>query len=288
MVKRYTEQEIADFTAFYEEHGVVRLPGLIEPDWVEKIINTVDDTIARADEPRSSGSALSFGRGEGRMTIRYMWREIPLVRDFLLRPEMGEIIARIIGAKNLRFWFDLTFIHNGGTDGSKGAGTDWHHDIAAFGFKGELLPSMWMALTPANAQRSRLMFIDGSHKRVPGMYRPPLGGMATVPPGEDGFLDIPDFDALVAEGKERIVTWDCNPGDAIILHPYVIHGAQGNTSPTNHGRRVAITTRWLGEDVRWYPQNGIGTRMPGIAESNIHNGSKPDGEWFPLVYSAGA
>lgn len=283
MVKRYTDAEIAELAAFYEEHGVVRLPGLIEPDWVERILATIDETAALADAPQPPGRDLSFGRGDGRMTIRYMWRDVPLVREFLLRRELAEPIARIVGTKTLRFWFDLTFIHTG-SGGEAGVGTPWHHDIAAFTFKGEQLPSLWMAMTPADAQRSRLMFIDGSHKSVPGYFRTP-DNPRPADGSDDGFLDLPDFDALVAAGQEKIITWDCAPGDAIIIHPYVVHGALGNTSGDAHGRRVAITTRWLGDDVRFLPTHwGKASKAVGIAASGLHLGSRAQGEYFPLVW----
>ena len=208
MVKRYSDTELQNLQAFYNEHGVVKLPGLIEPKWVDRILAAIDNTAALADHLQPDGRDLSFGRADGRMTIRYTWREVPTVRDFLMRPELAEPIARIVGAKTLRFWLDLTFIHNGSSSGEAGAGTPWHHDIAAFTFKGAQLPSLWMAMTPSDAQRSRLEFISGSHKTAPGYYRTP----DNVPPADgsgDGFLHTPDFDALVAAGTEKLITWDC-------------------------------------------------------------------------------
>ena len=282
MVKRYSEDELQQMAAFYDEHGVVKLPGLIEPEWVDKILQAIDDTAARADEPVAAGSDLSFGRAEGRMTIRYMWREIPTVRDFLLRPDLAEPIARITRTEKLRFWFDLTFIHDGSTAGGAGEGTPWHHDIAAFHFKGLQLPSLWMAMTHADANRSRLKFIDGSHKSVPGFMRT----MDNKPPEDgspDGFLEVADYDTLIAEGKEKVVTWDMEPGDAIILHPYVIHGADGNRGRQN--RRVAITTRWLGDDVRFLPTSyPKAMNAIGVKESALALGSPPRGEYFPVVW----
>jgi ectoine hydroxylase-related dioxygenase (phytanoyl-CoA dioxygenase family) len=250
---------------------------------VERIQAAIDETALLADGPQPPDRDLSFGRAEGRMTIRYQWRSVPAVRDFLLRPELAEPIARICNTQTLRLWFDLTFIHNGSTSGEAGAGTPWHHDISAFTFKGLQLPSLWMAMTPADAQRSRLEFISGSHKTVRGYYRTP----ENTPPADgssDGFLDTPDFDALVAQGKEKLITWDCEPGDAILIHPYTIHGARGN-SGKQHGRRVAITTRWLGDDVRFLPSNwGRAQKAVGIVKSDLAMGSRPSGDYFPLVW----
>ncbi len=289
MVRRYSDSEMNDFKAFYETHGVVRLPGLVEPEWVAKIQAEIDHAITRADEERRPDEALSFGKAPGRMTIRHQWRENPVVRDFLLRSALAEPIARIVGAHQLRFWFDLTFIHDGADHGETGVGTGWHHDIAAFNFKGEQLPSLWMAMTPCNAERSRLMFIDRSHRTAPGFYRTPdAQAKFDADPSRpaDGMLTIPDFDRLVAEGKETIVTWDCEPGDGIIIHPFTVHGASGNKGKAGAGRRVAITTRWFGDDVRFYPTHAVmGQQVPGVKENPILVGGRPDGPYFPLVYT---
>jgi ectoine hydroxylase-related dioxygenase (phytanoyl-CoA dioxygenase family) len=285
MVRHYTDDQIAEFRSFYEEHGAVKLSGLLEGEGVDELLRAIDDVAAHADEPIPPGSDFSVGRGDGRMTLRYLWRKIPYVRDFVLRRELADPIARIVQSHELRFWFDLTFMHDATEDGQVGDGSAWHHDISAFGFKGQQLPSLWMALTPCDENRSRLRFIDGSHETVPGFYRtydrpqPPAGE-------EDGFIDPPDFDALLASGEAKELTWDCEPGDAIIIHPYTIHGAKGNKGAAGQGRRVAMTTRWLGDDIRFLPPDyRTAMKSPGFVKSNLLLGSRPRGEYFPLVWS---
>ena len=281
MITQYSEAQVAEFTAFYEEHGVVKLPGLIPPTVCEELLRVIDQTAARVNDPPTPTQGLSFGTFPGKMTIRHQWRENKKVRDFLLRPELVDTMARVVGTNELRLWYDLTFIHDGLSDGETGTGTAWHHDIAAFPWKGDQLPSLWMALTPSNAERSRLMFIDGSHKSVPGLYR-----LAAMPVADDGYAPLPDFDALIAKGEAKVLTWDCEPGDAIILHPYTVHGAKGNKGSKGSGRRVAMTTRWFGDDVRFLPTHGYkGNQIPGVTESPIATGGKPRGEYFPLAWS---
>jgi ectoine hydroxylase-related dioxygenase (phytanoyl-CoA dioxygenase family) len=139
-----------------------------------------------------------------------------------------------------------------------------------------------MAMTPATRELSRIEFIDGSHRTVPGYYSPPTGGRA-----DDGLLQVPDFNALVASGEERVLTWDCDPGDAIVIHPYTIHGAKGNAGTATHQRRVAITTRWLGDDVRWLPLD------PKLAKDTFGGtggappvGARPPRSSYPVVWEA--
>ena len=63
------------------------------------------------------------------------------------------------------------------------------------------------------------------------------------------------------------------------------HGARGNAG-TAHGRRVAITTRWLGDDVRFLPTNWAkAQKAVGIAQSGLVLGSQARGDYFPLVWN---
>jgi ectoine hydroxylase-related dioxygenase (phytanoyl-CoA dioxygenase family) len=280
---RYTDSELHRLAAFYDQHGAVHLPGLIEPAWVERVLVEIDRAAGEFRPTGASSLAASYGAAPGRMTIRSQSDFNPVIREFLFRHELTEIIARIAGTRVLQFWFDLTFIHEAQRDGTRGEGTRWHHDISAFAFKGEKLPSLWMAMTPARKGQSRLEFIDGSHRSVPAYLRPPTGELDDC----EGMLDVPDYDALVRSGAERVLAWDCEPGDAIVIHPYAVHGAEGNTGDARQGRRVAITTRWFGDDVRWLP---IDSRVAGYAAGLNGQfpavGSRPSRATFPVVWPA--
>jgi ectoine hydroxylase-related dioxygenase (phytanoyl-CoA dioxygenase family) len=282
MTVRYTEAELAEFTDFYEEHGAVRLPGLVEPEWVERILGEIDRAAAAYESIPEPERSIRYGRGKGRMTIRHQWRNNPVIREFLFRDALMVPLARIARCRILQFWFDLTFIHEAASEGTAGHGSDWHHDIAAFAFKGEKLPSLWMAMTPATRELSRIEFIDGSHRTVAGYYSPPTGGRP-----DDGMLEVPDFNALIERGKERVLTWDCDPGDAIIIHPYTIHGAKGNSGTAGHRRRVAMTTRWLGDDVRWLPIDPkLAKSAFGLNGAPPPVGARPPTASFPVVWQA--
>ncbi len=282
MPRRFPDSQLDELANFYDEHGAVHLPAFLEPETVTAVLGQIDRAAAASTGSGvAPGHARSFGRGKGRMTIRSQSDENPMIRDFLLRPEMAEPIARITRSRALQFWFDLTFIHEASAQGEAGEGSSWHHDIAAFAFKGEKLPSLWMAMTPAVAGQSRIEFIDGSHRNVPGYFRPPT----STPDPEDGLLEAPDYDALVRNGSERILAWDCAPGDALIIHPYTIHGSKGNAGNSRQGRRVAITTRWLGDDVRWLPLQRKSAYAAGVDPDHPPPiGSRPARAAFPLVW----
>jgi len=288
MIKRYSEGDIRCLAADYGTHGAVHLPGFLGNDALARLQDVVDAATAAINRPRTADQASSCLRSDGRLAIRYLWRDSADLRQVLLQRAIAQPVARIIGSKTLRFWFDLTFVHFATETGKAGMGTPWHHDVPIFSFKGDLMPSLWLALTPAHSTLSRLMFIDGSHRTNQGYYRSPE--LKKPAPGEqDGFVDLPDFDALIASGDARMLTWDCQPGDAILLHPCTIHGALGHDGNGKHPRRIAMTTRWLGDDVRFLPHSYDRARQqPAIAQTNLMLGQRPHGEWFPLVYDGSA
>jgi len=284
MIKQYSDAAIAHLAANYDTHGAVHLPGFLDDETLGRLQAVVNSAMQTMEQPRSTSQASSCLRSQGRLTLRYLWRDSAELRDVLLQRAVAQPIARIVGSKTLRFWFDLTFVHFATPTGDAGMGTPWHHDVPTFSFKGDLMPSLWLALTPTDSTLSRLMFIDGSHRTNRGYYRSPE--LEKPAPGQqDGFLDLPDFDALLADGTARLLTWDCAPGDAILLHPCTIHGALGNTGQGKHPQRVAMTTRWLGDDVRFLPYSFQRARQQrAISETNLMLGQRPHGEWFPLVY----
>jgi ectoine hydroxylase-related dioxygenase (phytanoyl-CoA dioxygenase family) len=288
MIKHYGADEIRQLAVDYDVHGAVHLPGFLGNEALGRLQAIVDKAIAAIEQPRTADQASSHLRSEGRLTVRYLWRDSAELREVLLQRAVAQPIASIVGSKTLRFWFDLTFVHFATQRGDAGLGTPWHHDVPTYSFKGDLMPSLWLALTPTDSTLSRLMFIDGSHRTNHGYYRSPE--IKTPAPGEqDGFVDLPDFDALLASGDARMLTWDCEPGDAILLHPCTIHGALGNTGHGRHPQRVAMTTRWLGDDVRFLPYSYERARQNrAIAKTNLMLGQRPHGDWFPLVYDASA
>ena len=287
MIKHHNQDEIRQLAADYDVHGAVHLPGLLDSETLAQLQAAVDTALTTIEQPRSAGQAASCLRSEGRLTMRYLWRDNADLRRVLLQPAIAQLIANIIGSRTLRFWFDLTFVHFAAETGKPGMGTPWHHDVPTFSFKGELMPSLWLALTPAHSTLSRLLFIDGSHRTNQGYYRSPE--LPKPAPGEqDGFIDLPDFDALIARGEVRMLTWDCAAGDAILLHPATIHGAAGHDGRGAHPRRIAMTTRWLGDDVRFLPYSYDRARQqPAVAQTKLMLGQRPHGEWFPLVYDGG-
>jgi ectoine hydroxylase-related dioxygenase (phytanoyl-CoA dioxygenase family) len=93
-------------------------------------------------------------------------------------------------------------------------------------------------------------------------------------------VTVPDIDANREEYD--IVSFDMAPGDALIFSAWILHGARGNSSSTQD--RVALSTRWLGDDVLWDPREGVDPTVD-PTQVLVDPGMPPrDNSFFPEVY----
>lgn len=281
--------DIASLKATYDADGVVKVPGLVSKEWVARVTAAIAEF--RKRDPGDVRSTY-FGHGPGRTTIRWMWREVDELLQFAKQPGIGAVIGGIIGSSSLRFWYDNTFIQEAGFDRFTKeagydreylAGTPWHHDVTAFPFTGEQNPSVWVALTPVNEDSAPLMCLKGSH-RTGKLFRPAVYTDQQAPVS-DGFHPPLDWEAAIARGEWEKLWFPMEPGDTLLIHPNTIHGAP----PAKDGShtRIGFSTRWAGDDIRWWP-HAYAMKFLGVDYKDITVGSVPDGEYFPLVWQAGA
>jgi ectoine hydroxylase-related dioxygenase (phytanoyl-CoA dioxygenase family) len=257
----------------YARDGVVKLPGVVSAEWLARLRAVID--AFRAHDP-GAGNTVHYGHGRGRLTMRWMWRTNPAILAWARRSGIAPVIAHIIGARELKLWYDLTFIHSPGIDAE---GTPWHHDLAAFPFKGGMNPSFWLAMTEVTAATAPLTCIKGTH-RAPKMFRPTVYTDPHLPLPPD-YVDQPDWDAKIAAGEVETVWWPLQPGDALLIHPGTVHGAPPMAAAD--GQRIGFTTRWMGEDVTWRP-DAFSMKIPGIDNAQVPVGARPTGPEFPVVW----
>jgi ectoine hydroxylase-related dioxygenase (phytanoyl-CoA dioxygenase family) len=262
-----TERDWTALAADYARDGVVYLPGLVTGPWLATLQGAVADY--RKRDP-GNGTTDNFSRSPGRVVIRWMGREIEPVRRFVTHSGAANVVARICGAPAVRFWYDLTLVY---TVGSPYGGSPWHHDIPAFPFRGRHMPSLWIALSPVDEDRSPLRYIKGSHTR-PELYPPSGERKGPLPPG---YAAPPDWDALLARGEAEELTWRMAPGDGLLMHQNVVHATPNNRS--KDGERVSIIARWIGEDVRWR-RDAFSMAIPGVDMSAVMDGTRPEGPAF--------
>ena len=191
-----SEQHIRD----YEANGCVRIAGAFDADTCARLTRAIDAALQDFDTPafksRATGARHqnppSLHRGDGQAQLRNFAQHVDVMRDWLHHSIAGELVARLMRSRSVRFWMDAIFVKDGS---SAESATPWHNDECTFPFRGEMMPSFWVALTdvtmdnaPIVTLRSRAHSLEPSRTtRYPNRCAQrylalPRGGRAAHPP----------------------------------------------------------------------------------------------------------
>ena len=100
--------------------------------------------------------------------------------------------------------------------------------------------------------------------------------------GSSSEEEIPDFNAL--RDNYEFMSFETKAGDAVIFNTAIIHTSHGNFSPSR--RRLALSTRWLGDDACWDPRSGTDPIVTQEHVSLEPGTPARDDKAFPLVWEA--
>ena len=179
-------------------------------------------------------------------TEYYLTRRLDAFHRFVTESPGGEIASRLLGADEVRFFFDGLFVKEPGTRKP----SQWHQDQPYYPVDGEQIMVLWTPLDPVTVQTS-LEVIRGSHRwgkwYVPVLFR----SDTRLELADERYEVMPDIDA--ERDRHEILSWDMQPGDCIAFHGLALHGARGN--PLSNRRR-ALATTWLGDDTVFAPRAG--------------------------------
>ena len=265
-----------EIRAAFERDGVVKIPGALDGEWVGRIL---EDAQTQLDDPGPWVTDTNPGAAQDRLfTTRYRWQHAPVIRDFVFSSPVAAMAASLTGSERMRFYFDHLLVKEPLTS----APTPWHQDIPYWPFLGKQIVSAWVAATSSRVSHSSLEFVRGSH-RWDAYYAP------TSFDGQGGWTEDFNGDPMpnIEEARARsdcpyeIVGFDVEPGDAIFFSAWIIHGSPANES---RERRVALSTRWLGDDATWYPHPGCDPTVTQDDTSAVPGAYPADDERFPLVY----
>lgn len=266
----------------YREEGAVLVPQCVDLAWVERMTGAIDRQLA---SPSVWVHDTNPGGNEQRfLHDRYLWPTDPDFREFAFNSGVGELAAQAMGSNTARIYFDHVFVKEPNTPEE----FFWHQDLPYWPFKGEQICSVWLSLTDADLKSSGLEFVRGSHAWNK-WFRPvlPDGGEDTSQAewiGSSSEEEIPDFNAL--RDDYEFMSFETRAGDAIIFNTSIIHTSHGNFSPTR--RRLALSTRWLGDDACWDPRPGTDPIVTQEHVSISPGAPARDEKAFPLVWQAEA
>jgi ectoine hydroxylase-related dioxygenase (phytanoyl-CoA dioxygenase family) len=263
----------------YRRDGVVLLKGMFGQEWLDRIAASAERQLAVKEQ----ASTTVMNDGPGNFFIGTVnWITDPLIKDIVFDSPAKYIAMKLMGSAGVKLLFDNLLVKAPGTPME----TPWHQDLPYWPFAGEQICSIWIPADPVTRETGSMKYIKGSHLwgrsyRPVSFYenpakdnRPDLN--AALPP-------LPDIHSLADD--DQIVSWDTEPGDCLVHHALVIHGAHGNSSPTR--TRRALSLRWAGDDVTFHPNPGD-TASPEQMEAmfNMKTGDPLNSPAFPTVVPA--
>ncbi len=233
----------------YQAEGVVLAKQCVDPSWIDRMIKAIDGQLANPGEWVQDTNP---GSTQGRFIHdRYLWPTVSDFRDYAFDSGVAQLAAQAMRSNTARIYFDHVFVKEPNTDEE----FFWHQDLPYWPFKGTQICSVWLSLTDTDLESSGLEFVRGSHTWnkwykpvIPGGEDTELGKWISASEGED----IPDFNRL--RDDYEFLTFETKAGDAVIFNTAIAHTSHGNHSPDR--RRIALSTRWLGDDARWDPRMG--------------------------------
>jgi ectoine hydroxylase-related dioxygenase (phytanoyl-CoA dioxygenase family) len=235
----------------YDRDGAAVLRSAISPGWIGRLSREIDLLMADGRHGRNMGR-----EGEGRFHgDSFLWLRSQVMLAFLRQGRLAEVAAAVMGSGQVRFFMDQLLVKEPGALKH----TPWHQDLLYWPLRGEQILSIWIPLDPATPETGVVTYVKGSHRWDGFLQSGPFAD-----DDSDGHSiakvrsDLVNIDAAplntLTDIRQRphlysFLSWNVQPGDVILHHPMVVHGAPGNMSANQ--RRRAWATRWLGEDVRW-------------------------------------
>ena len=278
----------------YREEGATCVKGALR-DWVPRLLAAHDRMQERleaiaADTPNGRHAKIdhpegfppltySFGQG-GHFGIRNAVFADPDFEAWRAESPAAHVIGQVIGARTLQFWWDQSFCKV--ADAPPGAATPWHTDAGSFSFVGEMLPSFWIAGTDVGPDSAPLLTVAGSHRDT--RHFRPVFGREEVKVLPENYAELDEIHKVVSDPQTDIRTWTVEAGDCLVIHPRTYHASA--TPTPNAGRRIAFTSRWLGDDIRWNLREMTFEYPDDKRFDNIVQGAPPPEDAFPIVWRA--
>jgi ectoine hydroxylase-related dioxygenase (phytanoyl-CoA dioxygenase family) len=255
----------------FQTDGAVCLRNMIGTDWIEKLSAGVDDVIASPTELHTVQTV--DGESGYFLSDICMAQSTAALQDFVLNSPAAAVAARLMRSSQCNFWADTLWVKDGGTPKR----TRWHQDQPFFWVDGKQMCVIWWPLDSVRLEDS-LELVKGSH-RWGKWYAPELSkkGQDLYQSTKSDFERMPDITANPQEYP--LLSWALEPGDCIVFHGSMVHGAPGNSASR---RRRAVSTIWMGDDARLGERPSPG--RPHFHGHDLELGDRMNGGYFPKAW----
>ncbi len=272
-----------DEVAAYRADGAAVLRGVVSADWIALMQSAVDRILnAPGDASVEYTPAGNPGRYYGDF---FVWMRDADFRAFAFDSPLPSLAAQLLGSSRVSFFYDQLLVKEPGTREP----TPPHQDLPYWPLRGADILSIWVPFDPVREDSGIVQYLQGSH-RWGQMYAPAAFGQNTGFQQiyeKAGFTPMPPMAELTANA--RVLSWELEPGDAVVHHPLTVHFSEGNTNLRL--RRRALALRYLGDDACFDARPGTFLENPKVralfASADLlrfDDGEPMINEAFPVVW----
>ena len=206
---------------------------------------------------------------------------VPFAEEFqrwIWESPAAEIVGELMDSAYVQYWLDAIFLKEGSAEN---AATPWHNDICSWPLWGDKLAILWIALTDVGPDDAPLLTLLGTHRGHTRFHSPIYDDRADIP---DGYRPWSELLAKVDDPQVEQRAWTVKKGDAVVVHPGVTHCSLPRRA-RGSGRRLAFSTRWIGDDVVFQPDS-MSDRLVRFYPDMVQ-GKKPGEDVLPVIWRRG-
>ena len=255
----------------FQADGATVLRGVFEA-WVEPLRAGLERNL-RAPQDYAFPCESAPSGEPGRFFDSYCnWLLIPEYLDHVTRSCAASMAGQLMRSQRAQFFHEHAFCKEPGTQRA----TPWHQDLPYYCVDGTQTVSLYVSLDEVPAEVA-VRFVKGSHQWGRLFYPRVFLDGAEFNTNEAVLEPVPDVDARPRDYD--ILVWDLEPGDVIAFDFRTLHGT---TAGRVEGRRRALSTRWLGDDVTYCERPG--ETSPPFLDIGLEHGDRMREDWFPVIW----
>ena len=252
----------------FQNNGVVLLKKIIDQKWIEELRKGIEYNFQNPSEYKCVYEEVDDKE------IFYddycNWQKIKEYKNFIFNSNIAKIAGSLMQSNKVNLFHEHVLIKE---KGSKKR-TPWHQDQGYYCVQGKDNVSIWIPLDKIDINSS-MEFILGSHKWNK-IFLPTKFKGYDYDHKDDEFEKIPDIESN--RDNYKIISFECDIGDAIAFNYATIHAAYGNKSKN---RRRAFSLRFTGDDARYIKRKG--EMSPPFPDVKLNNNDVLDSNTFPVL-----
>ncbi len=279
--------------AAYRRDGAVLIKGLLTREEVALLEQGLEEVHADAGELYSKVQS-DDGRGET-LAAQFPSLRSPATLRLLRESPAAELAARLMGAASAQLVLDQVFYKQPGCI----VATPWHQDTPFLQVRGDQMARVWLSCDPSPGDVT-VQVVRGSHRWnvvfdtatiAESKVRTSSEGAEFTYDGmaAPGQPAVPDIEAN--RSSFDIMSFEVEPGDAVVFNGNMLHGAQGRDDYPLPRRALAVM--FGGPELRYHRPAANAMPMPGAMAGATGGADIPHGsrigdypEAFPLFWRA--